>query len=87
MQIEVKRQDFHKIVNHILGGYDVEYYKEVDAGVVFIFEDDNRSFCVELWNDMRTKILFSAYIPRPVDGWNISELTKKIGLAYRMAVA
>ena len=80
-----KKLDFagvEKMVSHILGGCDVEYYQSIGENHLYIFEDDGGYICVELWGESYNDILFCAKVAH-----NDTQLSKKISIAYNMASA
>lgn len=71
-----------KMVSHILGGYFVEYYQPIGENHLYIFENDGGYICVELWNELCKDVLFCAKVAH-----NDTQLSKKIFIAYNMAIA
>jgi hypothetical protein len=80
-----KKLDFagvKKMISHILGGYFVEYYQPVGEKHLYIFENDGGHICVELWDELCEDMLFCAKVAH-----NDAQLSKKIAIAYNMAIA
>lgn len=62
-----RAESMQAIIEHILGGYDVEYKEDTEKGIVYIHEDEEGKICVELWDDMYRDTIMEVRISHEVN--------------------